>query len=1046
VLRALRRESGLTQQAWATVLGYSVATVRRWERDTACPAADGEAALVAECRRLALLRTYQHGPLRGLTLTPELLHEYLADARVHAQANDTGRHGTTRPHSAREWRVHSNVGTVTFLFTDIGDSTRLWLSNRAAMSEALARHDALIERVVAEHAGHLVRPRGEGDSRFVVFPRPSDAAAAACAMQMQFAAEPWLLSEPLRVRMAVHTGEADLRNGDYYGPAVNHCARLRQLAHPGQILVSALAADLIRESLSSSLTLCDLGPHQLRDLAQPEHIWQLLHPGLQTDFPALRHPSPHPHNLPNQPGAFVGRDQAIEELRAGIRTAGLLTLVGPGGIGKTRLAIRVASESVDEYPDGIWLVRLESVADPRMVIPALASALNVRERPGSPLQESVTDWIASHRILLLLDNCEHQVEPCAEIAAALLEACPHLHILATSRERLGIPGERAWPIRPLVAPLPVDDAVLERVARFEAVQLFVDRAASVYPGFTLTRENAPAVAELCRRLDGIPLALELAAARVTLLSPEQMSERLDHALQLLTTGHRTAPPRHRTLEATIAWSYRLLTGAEQHVLESLAVFAGGWTLEAAEAICADARVRVSEVLDLLGQLVDKSLVVAEPRLAGVARYRFLDTVRQFARDRLHHRDDLDEVHRRHAMYYVNVARVADPERLHTYTGASLELLEQEHDNLRAALRWSLTVYEHDIALELGRAMAQFWYIRHPHEGSAWLAELRTATSSSVPSSVRVDLLIRGGELYRAQAAYELAAVYYDEALETARKVMYTRGVAAALDGLGSLAAQTGQPDEARAYYAAALAEAKDLPYETAATAIDLGDLAIAAGDLAAAEDYYRRSGCIQRDMHNEHGLAICLARLGAVALERDDIEAANEYFEQSVAIRVELGGRQFASIALLGLSQVALAWGDLARAAELARECTLAFRDLGRDRDLTRALDQRAAVAAASGDAALAVRLFAAAHAFRARIGFLWPAHEARRFTAYLVDSRRALDEAAAANAWSEGIDMSVDSAVAEATREDRHRLISGSNRGTFTSYGERMVAGRLDC
>jgi class 3 adenylate cyclase len=484
------------------------------------------------------------------------------------------------------------TGTITFLMTDVEGSTKLADNHPAAMQEALARHDALAGEIVGGHGGTVVKSRGEGDSLFCVFALASDAVGAALALQQAYQAEPWPAPvAPLRVRMGLHTGDATLRDGDYFGGTVNRCARLRAVGHGGQVLLSQTTYELVRDALPGGAGVKDLGTHGLRDLNRAEQIYQLLHPLLPADFPPLRSQENLPNNLPIQTTSFVGREREIAEVKALLGRTRLLTLTGSGGAGKTRLSLQVAADLLDQYADGVWLAELAPLTDPNLVPQTVAQVLGVREEPGRTITQTLVDYLRPKKLLLLLDNCEHLLTACAQLADTLLRACPDLRILASSREGLNIAGETTYRIPSLSLP-PVGagqsvPSTPESLSQYEAVRLFIERAQSAQPSFTVTNQNAPAVAQLCYRLDGIPLAIELAAARVRALPVEQIAARLDDRFRLLTGGSRTALPRQQTLRALIDWSYDLLSPEEQTLLRRLSVFAGGWTLEAAEAVCAD---------------------------------------------------------------------------------------------------------------------------------------------------------------------------------------------------------------------------------------------------------------------------------------------------------------------------------------------------------------------------------------------------------------------------------------------------------------------------
>jgi predicted ATPase/class 3 adenylate cyclase len=551
------------------------------------------------------------------------------------------------------------TGTVTFLFTDIEGSTRLWEQHPEAMGAAVARHDALAAAVIAPHRGVLVKSRGEGDSLFAVFAQASDALAAASALQQAVLAEPWPAETPLRVRIALHTAAAELRDGDYYGLGVNRCARLRAVAHGGQVLFSSPTYDRVRDHLPEGAALRDLGSHRLKDLQQPEQLFQLLHPALPADFPPLRSLAAFAHNLPVQLTRFIGREREMADVKRLLAASHLLTLTGSGGCGKTRLALQVAADLLEEYTDGVWLVELAALTDPALVAQTVVSALGAREEPSRTPAQTLLEYLRPKHLLLVLDNCEHLLAACAQLADTSLRSCPNLRVLASSREGLGVAGEQTYRVPSLSVPDAEHLPSLERLQEFEAVQLFAARAALSQPTFAVTAANARAVVQVCRRLDGIPLAIELAAARVKALPVEKVAERLDDRFRLLTGGSRTALPRQQTLRALIDWSYDLLTETERKLLRRLSVFAGGWTLEAAEAVCSGDGLDEWEVLDLVTTLVDKSLVQYEAG-EGEARYRLLETVRQYARDRLLESGEADVARGRQLDWCLALAERAEP--------------------------------------------------------------------------------------------------------------------------------------------------------------------------------------------------------------------------------------------------------------------------------------------------------------------------------------------------------------------------------------------------
>jgi predicted ATPase len=504
--------------------------------------------------------------------------------------------------------------------------------------------------------------------------------------------------------MGLHVGEVERQEAHYFGAPLYRCARLMATAHGGQVVLSEAAAALVRDALPAGAGLLDLGEHRLKDLATPERVFQLVHRDLPAAFPALRSLDARPHNLPLQPTSFVGREAELAAVRELLARHRLVTLTGPGGTGKTRLALQVAADVLPEYPDGVWLAELAGLADPALVPPAVAAAAGVREAPGWPVLAALTEALRPRRVLLLLENCEHLVEACARLAEALLRACPDVRLLATSREPLRLSGEQAFPVPPLALPAAGARAAAEALARYAAVALFVERAASVRPGFALTGANAAAVAAICARLDGLPLALELAAARSRLLPPAALLARLEGGpagtpLRLLSGGARDLPARQQTLRGAITWSHDLLAPDEQRLFRRFGVFAGGCALEAAEAVCGpdgDPGTDPLAPLDGLASLVDKSLLRQEEQPDGAPRLAMLETVREYALERLAASGEAPAIGRRHAAYYLALAEQAEPhlqmsDQVAELGGAReaawLERLEAEHANLRAALRW-----------------------------------------------------------------------------------------------------------------------------------------------------------------------------------------------------------------------------------------------------------------------------------------------------------------------------------------------------------------------
>ncbi|MFI5047835.1 MAG: ATP-binding protein [Acidimicrobiia bacterium] len=590
------------------------------------------------------------------------------------------------------------TGTVTFLFTDLVDSTRLWEQFPDAMRPALARHDEVLRTAIAARDGHVVKSTGDGIH--AVFVHARDALTAAADAQVALQAESWVEVDALQVRMGLHTCEVELRDGDYYGSAVNRAARLMGTAHGGQVVLSSITAELAREA---GFDLRDLGEHRLAGLSRPERVWQLSADGLATEFPPLRSLDALPGNLTRQLTSFVGRDAELEALAELVRARTLVTLTGVGGVGKTRLALEVAAVMVGEFDDGAWLCELAPVTDPDAVWDTLAATFRVLPPPGRGLDEMVLEYLAAKHLLLVLDNCEHQLDAAADVVKAIESRCPRVTVLATSREGLAVPGEQLVAVPSLG--VPATDADAAQLGLAESVRLFCDRAASARSDFKATGDTLGSVGVLCRRLDGIPLAIELAAARVASLAPEDLVARLDQRFKLLARGSRASLERHQTLRNTIDWSYDLLDDTERDALQCLSVFAGGGDLAAAEAVLANDELDELDVVDVVGHLVDKSLVVADAGGDGRLRYRMLESIRQYAQERLEASGNLETVRARHAAYYVSLAEAAGPGLRSRDQLEWASRMAQETDNLRTVLDWAIETGSPDLALRMVAPLA-----------------------------------------------------------------------------------------------------------------------------------------------------------------------------------------------------------------------------------------------------------------------------------------------------------------------------------------------------
>jgi predicted ATPase/class 3 adenylate cyclase len=597
---------------------------------------------------------------------------------------------------------HQPSGTVTFLLTDLEGSTRMWEQEPDSMRPAMVRHDELLDRAFAENNGYVFSRMGDGMA--AAFATAGDAVAAALAFKCALGEEKWRIATPLRARIGLHTAEAVIVDDTgYTNLPINRCARLMAAAHGGQIVLSGATEALVHDQLPDGVELIDLGEHRLRDLGRPIRVFQLSSTGHSEDFPPLRSLDAFPGNLPAQASSFIGRQAAVTRIAAAVAESRVVTITGVGGVGKTRTAIQVAAELLPRFRDGAWLIELAPLRDPDGIVAAVGAALRVTARSGQSLEESLLETLANKQLMLVLDNCEHLIGAAARLVSRIEHACPRVVVLATSREGLALDGEQLIALPPLKTGAPSDD--LDHLRTTDAVSLFVDRARHVKADFTLTDTNVRAVVEICQRLDGVPLAIELAAARVIALGPIELARRLDRRFQVLAGGRRGAVERHATLRAAIDWSYELLNASEKHLLARMAVFSGGCTLEAVEEVCSGDHVRRDEIVDVVTGLVSRSLVVAEDSLAGT-RFRLLETIRQYSEERLVDWGETDELLLRHATYYADLsARAADH-----YCGPQqivwARQINLERDNIRAALTAAIDARNAALAVQL--------VATHPH--------------------------------------------------------------------------------------------------------------------------------------------------------------------------------------------------------------------------------------------------------------------------------------------------------------------------------------------
>jgi len=743
------------------------------------------------------------------------------------------------------------------------------------MEEAVACHDALLKKAFEEHHGHIFKTIG--DAFCAAFHRVSDALAAALTAQRAFKSEDFSAVGDLQIRMALHTGETSERDGDYFGPTVNRVARLLAIGHGGQVLVSGATAELAQGEMPPNASLRDLGAHRLKDLALPEQVYQLLGPELKRDFPPLRSLDSLPNNLPLQVTSFIGREQEVEELSNRFEKYRLLTLAGAGGVGKTRLALQIGAELLDKFADGVWLIELAAIPDPELIPSVVASVLSAPETQGRALSESIINSLRRKQALLIFDNCEHLLDATAKLIDSILRGCPQVRIIATSRQGLDISGESVHRVTSLSLPNTTESLTADAATQHSAIRLFVERAQAANDQFTLTDVNAPAVAQICRRLDGIALAIELAVPRLKVLTVDQLAERMSERFRILTGGSRTALPRQQTMRALIDWSYDLLTNEEKTVFRRAGIFAGGWTLEAISDICADGSIESWALLDLLMSLVGKSLVVAE--LSGsTPRYRLLESTREYVLAKLRESGEDKRMQQRHAAYFLRMADEADESWSTAPTRAWLGPLEAEIDNFRAALEWTLADKTNAyLGVALAGSLGHLWFDGGLHpEGRHWLNAALAANGDGQRDKRTARLWLALAQLNEARRLHDSA----ERAREIYEALGDQIGTASALILLSFGLYHLGRREESKKACREALAR-------------------------------------LQKFQNSKH-YAICLARLATVNWA--DGESARHYHTESLALAKTLGDEVIISLVQSNLAELEFTVGNAELALALATE------------------------------------------------------------------------------------------------------------------------------
>ncbi|HMR39645.1 MAG TPA: tetratricopeptide repeat protein [Ignavibacteria bacterium] len=809
-------------------------------------------------------------------------------------------------------------GTVTFLFTDIEGSTRLSQEYPETIHSAIEKHHLILYEAIESNNGFVFD--NIGDAFYCAFESPEDAVSAAVIIQKNLANYKWD-DVVIKTRIGIHSGAAEWNGENYMGYiTLARTARVMSATYGEQIIISNDTYELLKNNIFSEISFRDLGERRLKDLIQPIRLYQIVAEGIREEFPQLKTLDARPNNLPVQLSSFIGREEEMRQIKSILKEKRLLTLTGPGGTGKTRLSLQIAAEIIDYFGNGVWFVELASLIEPELLPNAIMQAIGIKEQPKQKTEDTLTDYLQDKEILIILDNCEHIIKACAILSEKILKNSPKLKIIATSREALVCYGEQIHKTLSLETPDPKEKESPEQLTQYEAVRLFIERALSVNKNFRVNNENAPALADICHKLDGIPLAIELAAVRLKILSIEKINERLDDRFKLLTGGKRTALPRQQTLKALIDWSYDLLSEKEKTLWSRLSVFSGGWNLDAAEEICSDISIiQKEEILDQLSNLTDKSIVIFNQ---DNNRYTMLETIKQYGHEKLLMSDEYKNIMSRFLNYQIELAETASKNFRGSNAAFWIKVLNNEYKNLEKGLIWSLENNENETGARLVGAIAQYLFIIGKiSEAMLWLEiVLKKQPESMDFYFCRVNYFI--GKFARLNGDFEKAKNFLNRSLKYWREVGEKQGITDTLNSLGVNEFDQGRYEQAAEYYEENLEIYRESENKNgiAITLNNIGNVVSKLGDFIKANKLFEECLEIRRELKDKLGIGITLNNLGVLAFEQGEYEKATDLLNESLRIRHEIGDRNGISISFLNLGHTAYNQGDYLKASNFYEE------------------------------------------------------------------------------------------------------------------------------